>query len=174
MQRSMTGQLLQIQSLDTTTRWLIIGASVVTIAYAIFRPMMRKKDPLAKRPATNSLAGQRAVEHDMSNLLVELSAMARQITAQLDTRSAKLELLIKDADEKIAALRAATPQASPSPFAMPALIPPKPEMREEPVDSAHSEVYALADQGRSSREIAAQLGRPDGEIELILALRLAR
>jgi hypothetical protein len=35
-------------------------------------------------------------------------------------------------------------------------------------------VYALADQGRSPREIAAQLGRPDGEIELILGLRMAR
>ena len=32
-------------------------------------------------------------------------------------------------------------------------------------------VYALADDGRSAQEIATQLGRPKGEIELILALR---
>ena len=42
----------------------------------------------------------------MSNLVVEMSEMARQITAQLDTRAAKLELLIKEADEKIARLGA--------------------------------------------------------------------
>ena len=170
----MTTPLLQIPSIDPTTRWLMIGAAVLTIAYAIFRPMTRKKDPLAKRPAAGSLAGQRTVEHDMSNLLVELSAMARQITAQIDTRAAKLELLIKDADEKIAALRTATPPATASPYVMPSMMLQKHEVREEPADSAHAEVYALADQGRSSREIATQLGRPDGEVELILALRLAR
>jgi hypothetical protein len=32
-------------------------------------------------------------------------------------------------------------------------------------------VYALADEGRPPREIAARLNRPSGEIELILALR---
>jgi hypothetical protein len=32
-------------------------------------------------------------------------------------------------------------------------------------------VYALADQGQSAYDIANQLGRPRGEIELILALR---
>ena len=40
----------------------------------------------------------------MESLLVELSEMARQISAQLDTRSQKLEILIREADEKIAAL----------------------------------------------------------------------
>ena len=38
-----------------------------------------------------SLASQCAVERDMSHLLVEMSEMARQITAQLDTRAAKFE-----------------------------------------------------------------------------------
>jgi hypothetical protein len=170
----MTGLLIELPTIDPTTRWLAIGAGVLTIAYAVFRPMMRKKDPLARREAPGSLAGQRAVERDMSNLLVELSAMARQITAQIDTRSAKLELLIREADEKIAALRAATPQNNSSPFAMPARISQQSEELDQPVDPAHAEVYALADQGRSAREIAAQLGRPDGEIELILALRMAR
>jgi len=170
----MTGLLMQLPTMDPTTRWIALGATAVTIAYAVFRPMMRKKDPLARRQVPGSLAGQRAVERDMSNLLVELSAMARQITAQIDTRSAKLELLIREADEKIAALRAAAPQSRASPYAITGPISPRAEVREEPVDSAHAQVYALADQGRSPREIAAQLGRPDGEIELILALRMAR
>jgi hypothetical protein len=39
------------------------------------------------------------------------------------------------------------------------------------IDSRYAEIYALADQGRSPRDIATHLGRPSGEIELILALR---
>jgi hypothetical protein len=171
----MAAILLDTSTIDPTTRWLALGAAVLTIAYAVFRPMMRKKDPLAKRPAPGpSLAGQRAVERDMSNLLVELSEMARQITGQLDTRAAKLELLIREADEKIAALRAVTPAATTSPYAIPTNSAPKAPERELPPNPEHAEVYALADEGKSPREIAAQLGRHDGEIELILALRMAR
>jgi hypothetical protein len=162
-------------TIDPTTRWLALGAAALTIAYAVFRPMMRRKDPLAKRPASsNSLAGQRAVERDMSNLLVELSEMARQITAQIDTRAGKLEALIREADEKIAALRAVAPPAAASPFTIPPATAAPTLDREVPPNPEHADVYALADDGKSPRDIAAQLGRPDGEIELILALRLAR
>ncbi len=42
---------------------------------------------------------------------------------------------------------------------------------EPQIDPRHAEIYAWADQGRTPREIASQLGRPSGEIELILALR---
>jgi hypothetical protein len=38
-------------------------------------------------------------------------------------------------------------------------------------DPAYAPIYSLADRGKSSREIAQQLGRQPGEIELILALR---
>jgi hypothetical protein len=177
----MTGILLETSGIDPTTRWLALGAAVLTIAYAVFRPMMKKKDPLAKRQTPGpSLAGQRAVERDMSNLLVELSDMARQITGQLDTRAAKLELLIREADEKIAELRSAVPPKEVSPYAIPKPSVPHVSAREPlpppaaPLSPEHADVYELADDGKSPREIAAQLGRPDGEIELILALRLAR
>jgi hypothetical protein len=38
-------------------------------------------------------------------------------------------------------------------------------------DPAYAPIYLLADRGKSSREIAQELGRQPGEIELILALR---
>jgi hypothetical protein len=41
----------------------------------------------------------------------------------------------------------------------------------EAVDPRHAEVYRLADQGQTPQQIAQRLGRPSGEIELILALR---
>jgi hypothetical protein len=168
--------LLELPPLDPTSRWLLMGGTVVLIFFAVLRPMMRKKDPLARPRLPASLSDHRSVEREMSNLLVELSEMARQITGQLDTRAAKLELLIKEADEKIARLGASTGPPSPSRYAM-AAENPRIERETEPeprLDPAHAEVYSLADQGRSPREIAAQLSRPDGEIELILALRSAR
>jgi len=154
---------LLAEQLDPTTRWLLIILAMLTIAYAVLRPMFRKKDPLNKPPAFGSLAQQRSVERQMQNVLVDMAEMARQITAQLDTRAAKLELLIKEADQKLAALRSA---AQPSPSPQGAL-----EMESAPPDPQHAQVYALADQGHSASQIAQQLKRPSGEIELILALR---
>jgi hypothetical protein len=144
--------------------WMVYAVAFLTIIYAVFlRPKMQKnKDPLS-RPS--SLARQRTVEKQMETLLVELSAMARQITAQLDTRAAKLETLIQEADRKIAALR-----SPPSP-----MEPDHPAAagRDMPVieDSRHAAVYELADVGLSAGQIAQRLNRPSGEIELILALR---
>jgi DNA-binding NarL/FixJ family response regulator len=164
-------------------QWMVIALAGVTIIYAVFiRPMMKqKKDPLARPPQQTRLSQHRAVERQMENLLVELSEMARQITAQLDTRAVKLDLLIKEADEKLAALKLATdglaqlasfnaqnlPGLGNSAGARPIPIP----LPQEPADPRHTAIYQLADNGRSVREIAQQLGHPSGEVELILALR---
>jgi hypothetical protein len=158
------------------TVWIMIALAGVVILYAVFRPSTRnKKDPLARPPGSRSLAQQRSTERQMETLLVELSEMARQITAQLDTRSQKLEMLIREADEKIAALQNAksngvgtTTGASinQSPHTEPSA--------EEPIDPRHQEIYTLADQGAPAPDIARQLNRPRGEVELILALRPRR
>lgn len=159
---------------DPSTRWALLGAGVAAVAYVTFiRPLRnkKKKDPLDRTPRPSSLAQQRSVEREMNNLLLELSEMARHMTAQLDTRSAKLELLIKEADEKIAALKAAGVTAAETPR----IAPPADRNFELPstpaADPRHAVVYQLADQGHSPRQIAQELGRPNGEIELILALR---
>jgi DNA-binding NarL/FixJ family response regulator len=158
--------------IDPVTKWAAIGLTIVTVMYAVIRPWFRKKDPLSKAPAYASLAQQRSVERQMQNVLVELSDMSRQITAQLDTRAAKLEALIREADEKIAAMKSAqSSSAFPSAFPASTLPPLGDSPEPSPGDPRHAEVYTLADQGRSSMEIAQQLNRPSGEIELILALR---
>ena len=185
---------------DPAKQWLAIGAALFLIAYFVLRPMARRKqDPLSRmtNPPGGSMAKQRSVEREMSNLLVELSEMARQVTAQLDTRATKLELLMKEADERIEALRqlqsslpaGASAPAPPSPtpatlrqsaaerdalmqpLDTPPVTPPPSQRAESAVDPRYAEIYALADQGRSPGDIASRLGRPSGEIELILALR---
>jgi hypothetical protein len=170
----MDGILLSISTLDTPTRWLIIIAVLLTIFYAVMRPMRKKKDPLARSTAAPSLASQRAVERDMTQLLVELSEMARQVTAQLDTRTKKLELLLKEADEKIAILKDASrniPAAAGGNGSSAPLAPGSVPLPLQEIDKRHLEVYELSDQKLSSQQIASKLSRPRGEIDLILALR---
>jgi hypothetical protein len=168
------------------TSWAAIAIGVGTILYVAFiKPMLggkKKKDPLARPAPEPGLARQRAVERDVSNLLVELSEMTRQMTAQIDTRAAKLDALIREADEKMALLRSLGHGqgggGGPHGVLIEAkllesdAVPMRPaEDSVPPVDPRHAEVYDLADEGQSAQDIARQTGRPRGEVELILALR---
>jgi hypothetical protein len=161
--------------LDPTFKWILIILGVATIYIAVVRPAMKKKpkDPLSKTPSMNSLAQQRNVERQMQNLLVELSEMTRQITAQLDTRTQKLMMLIQDADERIAELKKrenaqSIAQQNSWPTLSESLVP---KNIPDPVDEQHQPIYSLADQGKSASDISRELNRPRGEVELILALR---
>jgi hypothetical protein len=178
---------------DPTTKWMVIGLAIITILYAVLRPAMRRKDPMSrlnKTKPTSSLAQQRAAERDMSNLLVELSEMARQITAQLDTRAAKLQSLLEDADARINELKSlgattdsvrsdnGVPGEADCPFPGPRPSSPASTAASEgsltepePINPRYAEIYTLADDGLTPHEIAQRLGRPNGEIQLILALR---
>jgi len=161
----MSLHLLSDPSPNPQNLWLLFAGAALTILYiAVIRPLRRSKDPMEKSPLRSSLAQQRSVERQMENLLVELSEMARQLSAQLDTRSAKLESLIREADEKIAQLQGQPPQAAPA----------EPQAPATELDTRHVEVYELADSGLGATQIAQKLARPAGEIELILALRPRR
>jgi hypothetical protein len=166
-----------LESPASNSVWIMIAVCGATVLYAIFRPSARgKRDPLARSPSSGRLSQQRNTERQMESLLVELSEMARQISAQLDTRSQKLELLIQEADEKIAAMEraragATTPTTTSNDRETWAMHPEPPPPESEVIDPRHQEIYTLADQGASAPDIARQLDRPRGEVELILALR---
>jgi hypothetical protein len=164
-------------------QWIVYAMGMLIIIYLVIRPLTKKKDPLAGVPKY-SLSQQRGVEREMSSILVELSNMARQVTAQIDTRAAKLEALIQDADQRIAELKQLETSAKNSLLqasigrelhlrddlnSLSSIDEAKPNSR--PPDPRYVEIYSLADTGRSTTEIAQQLNRPRGEIELILALR---
>lgn len=168
--------------------WVMYALAAVTVLYIVVRPWLRRqKDPLAGVPSIG-LAQQRQVERDMQNLLVELSQMARQISAQLDTRAARLEALIDEADKRIerlgrltgaAADRAEPHRSADAPSAQADVtdgaaapdIAAAPAAASPSADDRYRDVYAMADAGSSPADIAKALGRPRGEIELILALR---
>jgi DNA-binding NarL/FixJ family response regulator len=157
------------QSTSDPRIWIALGFGTLVLVYLVMRSNRPKRDPLDRPSAFTSLSQQRSVERQMQNLLVELNDMARQMSAQLDTRAAKLEQLIADADDRLARLQSATRGAPEEPA--PTMRLTGTEDRAAEIDPRHADVYRLADAGRSPTEIAQQLNRPRGEIELILALR---
>jgi hypothetical protein len=173
---------------DDPNPWLLLAAAgvVAVLLLVLLWPRVRhgagsgqpemRSDP--------SLAQQRSVERDMQTLMRELSEMARKIGAQLDAKSARLEALIRAADERATRLEATARDAQPNASdtdghpttdasaqfeSPPSSIPIPPPAQE--TDPRHVQIYALADEGLSAVQIAERLGRPEGEVELILALR---
>ncbi len=122
------------------------------------------------------LRDERAVHRDMEELLKQLEQITRQTNAQLDAKFAKLDKLIRDADDRAAKLERLVRRAE-GPAAMQTLdvtLDDDPRAPREPSPAAntrHQSVYALADAGRTPVEIAQEVGQTTGEIELILALR---
>jgi hypothetical protein len=167
-------------NLDTNEAkaYIAIAVGMLGLAYLWLRSLSRKRrDPLERAPFAG-LSQQRAVEREFQSLLVEMAEMSRQISAQLDTRSEKLNLLIEEADAKIAELRrlqggAGTSAETSAPPNRPSIDAPLQPSAFTDTDSRHAEVYAMAEQGHSPQDIARRLDRPRGEIELILALRPA-
>ncbi len=95
--------LLAVAETSTTT-YALFAISALFVGFVVLKPFFRKRDSLASSPFRFSMSQQKSIERDMQNLLVELHEMARTMTAQIETRAAKLELLIRDADERLARL----------------------------------------------------------------------
>ena len=168
---------------DPMTGWIVAGAGAAALGYLYLRGRARKKsDPLSD-PGRMSTAQQKHLERQMQSLVVELSEMARSMSAQIDTRAAKLNELILQADKKIeelkqlqgkvdAAARSVEGQAH-----MSLVADDRPTAgvqgmaTNQDVLLAHAEVYQLADLGNSVAEISRRVGKPAGEIELVLSLR---
>ncbi len=114
----------------TLQQWGLLCGVIVLATVVIMN--MRRRRPLDGSPrqyrreidgATQQSIG---VKRDMADLLVELDKLARNINAQIDTKFAKLEQSIADADKRISAMRIlideakrlaeqAQPQAGPQP-----------------------------------------------------------
>jgi len=148
---------------------------VVMVGFAIFmtfsiRGKIARRN--AARPSARELVQQmknhpRVVAGDAQVHVAELHDTARQLSAQLDNKARRLEKLIEDADQRIAALGLSA-AAVPAVAATPAPAPSNGEQRKDPLTE---EIYELADAGRTSVEIAQHLDEQVGKVELILALR---
>ncbi len=116
---------------------------------------------------------------DMEAVMFELEELSRQIHGRISTQFTKLETVIHDADERIDKLSRLSRElrgqstvdvvvGDTAETAEPKLMADK--STPQPI-SRHTEVYKLADSGLTSMQIAKQVNKPTGEIELILSLR---
>jgi hypothetical protein len=128
------------------------------------------------------LKEEKSTISDVQEVMLELEQLARNIHGQIDTRFAKMEKAIHDADERIEQLSRLIRAAGGQP-AIDVTVTDKtatdPASDGDANDSAvaeapHADVFRLADAGMAPAEIAKELGSPIGEVELILALRKTR
>jgi len=126
------------------------------------------------------------VQSELQGWQVKMHDMARELTAQLDTKISLLQVLLHDAqqqadrleqalaraqdtlsDDRRAPAASATNQAAGLSLAGPHVTPRSARSSQRP----YAEIFALSDAGHSSRSISERLSTPIGEVDLILGLR---
>ena len=177
---------------DGSLPLMVLGVILIVASLGTIALRRRKKDYTPglqdyMREQTSLLRQEKGVKDDMRSLYVQLSELARQINAQIDTRFAKLDQAVGDADRRIAALEALLRKAAGirkldvlvgddnADPADPAAGPVEGSDGAAPTgpatDPRYTRIYELADAGNSLVEISRQTGHTTGEIELILNLR---
>jgi len=172
---------------QTDPQHLIIIAVIVAVTTLVListRRRLREGQPSLKdytRQQRARLRDQQHVKQDMEELAVQLQQVARQINSQIDTRFAKLESCIADADQRIERMERLLRRAGGHEgvdVTVSDQSTPSPDQAEDRnsirIDPMHREIYRLADEGKPPPDIARQLGRTTGEVELILNLRRDR
>ncbi len=160
---------------DTASPWAGVVMALLIAGFAIFmtfsiRRKIAKRN--AARPTARELVEQmknhpRMLASDTHAFNAKLEETARRLSGQLDNKARRLEILIGEADQRIAALGAsAAPATQPA-----ARHAPAPSNGEHQADELTRAVYEQADAGRTALEIAQQLDEQVGKVELILALR---
>lgn len=164
--------------------WMVLLVlCLVTLSLMLVR-IRRGRRPVGPNPSIrrelNAMRGRSELHRSADELLIQLEEMARRINAQVDTKFAKLDRVVMDADERLARLEAALSRAdrlaavgstSGQSESSDAGAQAAPARAEHPTDTRHAGVYDLADAGKSPVEIAERLGMPLGEVEVILNLR---
>ena len=157
---------------------LIVAASglILMRTRQKIRTAQRRSGPRV-REMYERLSEEQASRRDLDETILQLDQLARQVGAMIDTKYAKLEAVIRDADQRIALLSklTETPQAANSSKLDVTVGDDAPAGRgartPEVKDDHRTTIYRLADEGKSALEIAQALDQPTGEVELILALR---
>lgn len=154
-----------------STGLLAFGAVVMMLM--IFRMLRRSSGARYARQHEAETARETIDRHrtealasrePLTTMMAEADELARRLANMLDNKAARLEALLSEANDRIAMLEqhggASNGRATgtESPLRISA-------------DSVEERVYALADDGHDSVQIARRVGRGVAEVDLILALR---
>jgi len=172
---------------------LIPAAMLLVAAVLIMNSFIRRQKKAAQQPQMPTGSRERAEaiqaahrgRDQLQAVVAEAEQLAQRLAAHVDTKAVMLEKLIADADDRLARLeRATASQHAPAPNDPPRVETRRPEPARAPVrdpiapaagelDPIKRKIYQLADEGKSSVEIAQATDQPTGQVELILALRSA-
>jgi len=168
--------------LITTPQLALLGiiVAVTTIMLISTRRRIREARNTPRtyaRELYGRLKEEKTTINEAQEVMIEMEELARHIHGRIDTRYAKLEKAIRDADERIDKLsrlvRVAQGGASVDVTAADQSADPPPDKPGE-VPAGHTDVCRLADAGLGSRDIAEEVASTIGEVELILSLRKTR
>lgn len=180
-----------------TASWALLAFGVAILIWVLLRLQWRRQ---RRSPDESPVAQMRETIQDRQaegERAAQVAEIVRDLAARLETRAARLEALLDQADERIEHLEArlaasTTARQLPGADHAPApngTHPPAPTNGEadgwqdpdaepagrpsdpSPADPLHQDVYELADNGHSPLDIARRLEQQVGTIELILALR---
>jgi hypothetical protein len=145
---------------------MLLGAALV--AWAVRWKMGKRKQGAGHGGARPSEHGRGTGGTVDMELVADMKELTERLAEELDRKAARLEKLIAAADERVRRLEAGLVRET-------RVVEVKPEARRRDsgsgLESAHREVYELADAGLGALEIATRLGQPTGQVELILNLR---
>jgi hypothetical protein len=150
---------------------ILIAAAFFMLFFTRRRMFQRQKKRVMISSPSQAVGIQpREMYDQLNSLMAELATLSRQINGELDTRCAKLGVLLRQVDEKIARYEQLRQENSPSPSitSVPNNIIEEPNLGEENEETL--QILNLAGKGMSPVAIAKSLDRPVGEIQLILSL----
>ncbi len=169
-----------------TSQFLMLAGAILALTFVMISTRRRIRATRADqgpsaRETYRRLSQETETKRDLEAVMLELDQLSRQTMGRLDTKFAKLEAVIRDADERIATLtRLLRDPGNDPPLDLtvadeePASVRKTPAEPNTSVEPRHAAVYQLADAGLSALDIARELDRTTGEIELILSLRRTR
>ena len=159
---------------------LVLAVIFLTILMVSTGRRVRESRALTGRSARERYAeldGRHSSRREVEQATLELDKVARQVHAQIDTKLVRLEVLIRDADKRIAELSAVVGDRQRRPPFEVTLAEETPvadgETASEPSDERFASIYQWADKGLTAPQIANKVDRVQGEVELILGLRKA-
>lgn len=166
-------------SLGPTLLFVFGMLVLIAVLFRVLRKntARRRSDPLAtpreRIERIRSEAGSRAHVETYS---AEAEELTRRLSAILDNKAARLELLIEEADQRLARLTQAAVgsgvRTRPHEPEAHAFRPSQPAG--EAIDPMHRRICELAEDGLDPVQIAKRLEQPIGQVELVLNLHKRR
>jgi hypothetical protein len=158
---------------------MLVLAGILAIAFLMMIAVRKKfarrqAESVSPRERMERIRTAHTDRNDAMVVQADLTDHARTMAARLDAKAQRLEILIEQADQRIAELRSLAAGEDVSETeqieqTLREIDAGSPQM--EQLDPLTQSVYELADAGRNPVQIAKELDEQIGKVELILALR---